>query len=100
MRFNNKPRPDDAPAFLRRVCAVQAVLEFDLGDGEEEFDEGFGELVGDMHEALAAIYRARREVWVFNHQENTSTRQAATRLVRIAAAIDRVIHRGRELTGD
>ncbi len=100
MTFNENHRPDEDAAYRRTVRAVQAVLEFDLGDGEEEFDWGFGRLVGDMHDALAAIHRARREQLAYGVYEAASTREAAASLVRIAAAIDHTIDRGQELRGD
>ena len=93
-------RSDRAAAYRSISRAVQAAIEFDLGDGEQEFDHGFGRLIGDMHDALAAIHRARREQLACNLHQTTSTWEAATRLVRIAAAIDHTIDRGQELCGD
>lgn len=81
------------------ISAVHAVLDFDIGDGEEEFDDGFGDLVDDMHDALAAINRARRERVSCKHDDIANSWEAATKLVRIAAAVHQVIARGRDLSG-
>lgn len=97
MRSDENHRTDEDAAYRRIVRAVQAVLDFDLGDGEEEFDWGFGRLVGDMHDALAAIHRARREHLNCGVYQTTTTLEAAKSLVRIAAAIDHTIDRGQEL---
>jgi hypothetical protein len=100
MKSDENHRPDEDATYRRTVRAVQAVLEFDLGDSEEEFDWGFGRLVGDMHDALAAIHRAGREQLACGVYQTASTREAAASLVRIAAAIDHTIVRGQELCDD
>jgi len=88
---------DDTPC-RGCICAVQSAIDFDLGDGEEEFDQGFGDLVDDLHDALAAINRARRERFTDKHDEIANSWEAATKLVRIKAAVQRAIERGRELS--
>lgn len=100
MKGDENHKLSEDAAYRRTVRAVQAVLDFDLGDGEEDFDWGFGDLLGDMHDALAAIHRARREQLARNYHETATTEEVAARLVRIAAAIDQVIDRGRELCRD
>jgi hypothetical protein len=97
MKSSKKQKPDDDGTCHGCICAVQAVLEFDIGDGHEEFDQGFGDLLDDLHDALAAIHRARREQFTSKHDEIANTWEAATKLVRIAAAVNHAIHRGREL---
>lgn len=79
------------------IQAVQAVIDFDIGDGEEEFDHGFGDLVDDMHDALAALHRASRERYTLKHDEIANTHEAALKLFRIKNAIERLIVRGRDL---
>ncbi len=79
------------------VCAVQAALEFDIADGDEEFDAGFGDMIDAMHDALGAIHRARREQFTSKHDDIANAWEAATKLVQVAAAVERVIQRGREL---
>jgi|GEM_PF-2895385 hypothetical protein len=79
------------------ICAVQAALEFDINDGEEEFDQGFGDLLDDMHEAIAAIHRARRGQYTRKHKDIENSWEAAAKLVQIAVAVERAIQRGREL---
>ncbi len=79
------------------ISAVQAVIDFDIGDGEEEFDQGFGDLIDDMHDAVGALHRAARERYTDKHDEIANSWEAATKLVRIHAAVDAVIRRGREL---
>jgi len=92
----------DGTTCERDVCqgcinAVQAVIDFDIGDGEEEFDHGFGDLVDDMHDALAALHRAYRERYTSKHDEIANTHEAAMKLVRIKNAVEHLIARGREL---
>lgn len=85
------------------IRAVQAALEFDIADGEEEFDEGFGDLIDDLHDATAAIHRARREKFTRKHDEIANSWEAATKLVKIAAAVAAVaatIQCGRKLTSE
>ena len=79
------------------ISAVQAVIDFDIGDGEEEFDQGFGDLIDDMHDALAALHRAARERYTDKHDEIGNSWEAATKLVRIARAVEATIRLGREL---
>ncbi len=79
------------------IAAVQAAIDFDIGDGEEEFDQGFGDLIDDMHDALGALHRAARERYTDKHDEIANSWEAAEKLVRIAAAVTAAIHRGREL---
>jgi len=81
------------------VYAMQAVIDFDIGDGDEEFDQGFGDLIDDMHDALAALHRVRRERYTSKHNEIANSWEAAQKLVKIAAALYAAIQRGRDLTG-
>ncbi|MFM8494083.1 MAG: hypothetical protein ACKOEM_00960 [Planctomycetia bacterium] len=96
MDSNNERKLDDDEVCRGCVCAVQAVLELDLADGEEEFDHGFGDLIDDLHDAVAAIHRAKREQFTSKHDEIANTWEAATKLVQIANAVSRKIQRGRE----
>ena len=95
---NDEKLHDDDGTCRWCICAVQAVLDFDIGDGDEEFDQGFGDLIDDMHDALAAINRARRGKFTTKHDEMANTWEAANKLVRIANAVFDTIKRGRELT--
>lgn len=79
------------------VRAVQAVIQFDIGDGDEEFDEGFGDLIDDMHAALAALHRTYRERLTSRRDYISNSHEAATKLVSINNAIERLIARGRDL---
>ena len=77
---------------------MQAALEYDIQDGGKDFDRGFGDLLDDMHNALAAIHRVRRERFTNKHDEIANSWEAATKLVQIATAVHRTIQRGQELT--
>ena len=77
------------------VLALQSALEFDIEDGAEEFDEGFGDLIDAMHDALAAIHRARREPFTSKHDDVANTFKAAKKLVRVSTLVSRAIERGR-----
>lgn len=88
---------DDGEVCPGCVRAVQAVIHFDIGDGDEEFDDGFGDLIDDMHAALAALHRAYRERLTTRHDYISSSYEAATKLVCIKNAIVRLIARGCDL---
>ena len=77
------------------VIALQSAMDFDIEDGAEEFDEGFGDLIDAMHDALSAINRARREPFTSKHDEIANTWEAATKLVQVSALVTRAIERGR-----
>lgn len=102
METNEIGEHDDHETCADEVCpgcvaAVQAAIDFDIGDGEEEFDEGFGDLIDDMHDALAALHRAHREKYTDKHNEIANSSEAATKLVQIASAVAAAIRRGRDL---
>jgi hypothetical protein len=78
------------------IAALQAAIEIDLNDGEEEFDDGFGDLLDDLHDALAAIHRRRREAYTDKHDMIANSWEFATTLVRIASAVRLAVARGRE----
>lgn len=88
---------EDIAACSGCVRAVYAALDFDMADGDEEFDAGFGDMIDAMHDALAAIHRARRERFTTKHDDIANVWEAATKLVEVAAAIERTIERGRDL---
>jgi hypothetical protein len=88
---------EDGKACHGCICAVQAALDLDIADGEAEFDAGFGDLIDAMHDALAAIHRARRGQFTSKHDDIANTWEAATKLVQVAAAVERAIQRGRGL---
>jgi ubiquinone biosynthesis protein UbiJ len=79
------------------IAAIEAILHFDIEDGEEEFDDGFGDLIDSMHNALAAIHRARRESLNGKHSEIANSQEAATELWRVLVAIHEVAARGRAM---
>lgn len=81
------------------IEAVQSMLDLDLGDGEEEFDQGFGDLIDDLHDALAALNRAARERYTNRHDEIANSFEAATKLVLIKNGVECVIRRAREIGG-
>ncbi len=79
------------------VDAVQAAIEFDNGDGDRDWDRGFGDLIDHMHDAVAALHRLRRERWTDKHNDIANSWEAAEKLVQIAAAVAATIRRGRDL---
>jgi hypothetical protein len=102
METNKIDEHDDAHACTDAVCpgcieAVQAAIEFDNDDGDQDWDSGFGDLIDDLHDALAALHRLRREKWTDKHNDIANSWEAATKLVQIAAAVAATIQRGRDL---
>jgi hypothetical protein len=84
---------------MAAVVALQAVIDFDIGDGEEEFDDGFGDMIDSMHNALAAMYRVQRSRVTDKHCGIANSFEAALELVRVASDVRKAIERGRELHG-
>lgn len=79
-----------------RCCmdAIQAAVEWDMEDGEGEFESGFGDLIDDMHGAITALHRFRREVFTQEVDQSHNSQEAATRLVQVADAIRAAVCRG------
>lgn len=100
MATDQKHEHPDDDTCIDCVSAIGAILDLDIEDGEEAFDSGFGDMIDSMHNALAAIHRARREQFTDKHDEIANTHEAATELWRVVDAIHRTIDRGRELLGD
>lgn len=89
---------NDMPETYRdRVDALRAVIVLDIGDGEEEFDDGFGNLIDDMHDALAALHRVARARYTLKHDPKVNSCEAARKLVRVQEAIEELVARGQRV---
>ncbi len=82
------------------TSALQAVIDVDSGDSEVDFEWAFGVLMDDLHDAVSALHRVRRERWTDRHDQIANSQEAADKLVRIRNAINEAIARGREIDID
>jgi hypothetical protein len=94
LRINTRAAMKGTMTMGKRIDALQAAIEWDMDDGEEEFDDGFGDMIDAMHGAIAELHRFRREMFFPRFDEINHARRAAQHLVRVADAIKAAASRG------
>lgn len=80
--------------------ALETVIAFDESGGFKDFEQGFGVLMNDLHDAVGALHHVLRNTDKDDDSGSFDLIEPARKLLRIRNAINEAIARGREIDTD